>query len=122
MAKIYNVPDAIEVPKFNWENIPQYEKDCDKFKEDLKKYLNSINYNEEVTGEIIQFPVGDGYAQYMVASLKPAMLIHLPIGDEWSFQYANLLTAKEIKEKINQRKALEKLFADNKKRQTEGKK
>jgi hypothetical protein len=32
------------------------------------------------------------------------------LGDAWDFQYAHLLTAKEVQEKIDQQKALERLF------------
>jgi hypothetical protein len=55
--------------------------------------------------------VADGYAQYMVASLSPVELIHLPLWDAWQFDYAGRLTKKDIIEKINQRKAMEKLFS-----------
>jgi hypothetical protein len=59
---------------------------------------------------VIQFPVADGYAQYMVASLSPVELIHLPLWDAWEYQYVERLTKKDIVEKINQRKAMDKLF------------
>jgi hypothetical protein len=109
MGKIYSPPAEIKVPEFNWEDIPAYEAACNKFVEDLKVFCINRN-NAEHVGEVIQFPVADGYAQYMVASLSPVELIHLPLWDAWGFQYASRLTKKDIIEKINQKKALKKLF------------
>jgi hypothetical protein len=37
-------------------------------------------------------------------------LIHLPLWDAWEYQYVERLTKKDIVEKINQRKAMDKLF------------
>lgn len=108
-ATIYNVPDGIKVPELNFQNIPQYQKDCELFLRQLKVFARNRNKGKLV-GEIIQFPVADGYAQYMVAGLRPVELIHIPLWDAWDFQYAHLMTAKEIQEKINGQKALEKLF------------
>lgn len=112
MGKIYSPPAEIKVPVFNWAtiDIPAYENACNKFIEDLKAFCINRN-NAEYVGEVIQFPVADGYAQYMVAALSPIELIHLPLMDAWEFQYANRLTKKDIIEKIEQRKALDDLFS-----------
>jgi hypothetical protein len=109
MGKIYSPPAEIKVPEFNWEDIPAYEEANKKFIDDLKEFCKSRN-NAEHVGEVIQFPVADGYAQYMVAALSPVELIHLPLWDAWQFDYASRLTKSDIVEKINQRKAMEKLF------------
>lgn len=50
----------------------------------------------------------------MVAGLKPVEIVHLPIMDGWDFQYANRLTAKDIREKIEQQKAIDKTFGGGK--------
>jgi hypothetical protein len=50
----------------------------------------------------------------MVISMKPLMLIHLELGDAWCYQYANRLTAKDVQAKIDQQKAIDKLFSDKK--------
>ena len=109
MAKIYASPLEVKVPEFNWEDIEQYNKDCETYKENLKAFLLKRKNGKNV-GEIIQFPVADGYAQYMVASLKPVELVHIPLWDAWDFQYVHLITAKEIQEQIAGQKALKKLF------------
>ena len=109
MAEVYLAPKSIKVPELDFRNINGYEKACDNYKAELKAMLQKHN-NEKNVGEIIRFPVADGYAEYMVASMKPVELVHLPLGDAWDFQYAHLLTAKEVQEKIDQQKALERLF------------
>jgi hypothetical protein len=109
MAEVYLAPKSIKVPELDFRNIDGYEKACDNYKSELKAMLQKRN-NEKNVGEIIRFPVADSYAEYMVASMKPVELVHLPLGDAWCFQYVNLLTAKEVQEKIDQQKALERLF------------
>lgn len=109
MAKVYSAPESIKVPSLDFKNVQGYSEACEKYEADLKAMLQMRNKGKNV-GEIIRFPVADGYAEYMVASMKPMELVHLPLGDAWHFQYAHLLTAKEVQEKIDQQKALEKLF------------
>jgi hypothetical protein len=109
MAKIYNLPDGFEAPKLNFSKMDEYRTACAKLEEDLKAWLLKRN-NAEHVGEIIRFPVADGYAEYMVAALKPVELVHLPLWDAWDFQYAHRLTAKDVKEKIQQAKALQRIF------------
>lgn len=110
MGKIYSLPAQFPVPEINWEDIDAYEAANEKFIEDLRAFCKKRN-NAEHIGEVIQFPVADGYAQYMVAALSPVELIHLPLWDAWEFDYVSRLTKKDIVEKINQRKAMEKLFS-----------
>ena len=118
MAKIYNPPKEIKVPELVFTvstDIDGYDAACKKFKADLKEWCIQRNRKEEHVGEVIKFPVADGQAEYMVASLKPVVLIHLPLWDAWHFQYAHLLGKKEILTKIAQNKAMEELFAMRKK-------
>jgi len=113
MAKIYSVPKSINVPqlvvngKFDYKD---YQERVNKFYEELAAVLKKHNPDGECVGEVIQFPVADSYAFYMVVGLKPVELVYLPIMDGWDFQYANRLTAKDIREKVEQQKNLKKLF------------
>lgn len=113
MGKVYSPPAEIKVPEFNWEDIAAYEKANEKFIEDLRAFCKNRN-NAEHVGEVIQFPVADGYAQYMVAALSPIELIHLPLWDAWQFDYVSRLTKKDIVEKIEQRKAMDKFIQSRK--------
>lgn len=63
-------------------------------------------------GKEIRFPVGDGYARYIVAKLKPVVLIH--IGDAWHFEYANHLTASDVRKEIKKVEGLRAIFGSKK--------
>ena len=51
--------------------------------------------------------MADGQAQYMVASMQPLELVHVPLNDAYEFEYAYLLTTKEVQQKIDQNKFVE---------------
>jgi hypothetical protein len=112
-ATIYSVPEEINVPEINFSNFnrTEYEKKCKQFEKDCITYLNDLGYAGKNVGEIISFPVADGKARYMVISMRPLQLLHLPLDDAWEFEYVNNLTSKDVQEKINQRIALEKMFS-----------
>ena len=110
MATIFKSPDQVKVPELDFAKFGEYQNECKKYKEDLKAWLNNNGYNGKNVGEIIQFPVADGYAEYMVASMKPVKLVHLPLMDAWHFEYAHLMTTKEVQAKIDQQNRLKELF------------
>jgi hypothetical protein len=110
MAKIYSAPESLKTPELDFSEINGYEKACEKYVADLKEILVKRKPGKNV-GEVIGFPVADGQAQYMVASMKPVELIHLPLMDAWHFEYANRLTAKDVQDKINQEKLMDELFS-----------
>ena len=113
-AKVYSAPKEIKQPNYSFNNRENWDSEEKQFVADLKTHLEQLGYKGKNFGEIIQFPVADGYAQYLVASMKPLALVHLPLGDAWDWQYAHLLTAKEVQQKIDHNKALEALFSKNK--------
>ena len=121
MAKIYDAPKEMETPDFTYDQNGHW--DCKKYKQDNEKYIEELKdlllkrfeesaytCSEKYVGEIIRFPVADGHAEYMVASMSPLELVHLPLGDAWNFQYVHLLTAKEVTEKIECDKKMKELF------------
>jgi len=117
-AKIYGVPKNVKLPEMDFANFDNQKWLADeaKFKNDLRADIKSKGYTGKHSGEIIKFPVADGYAEYMVLQMRPLMLIHLPIMDAYQFQYVHLLTAKEVNEKIRAQKSLEAFFAENRKK------
>lgn len=116
MAEIFSTPEHIEVPKIDFANFDQVEhkKKEDKFIEEIRSSLKKANPDDEHCGKIIQFPVADSYAMYMVFTVNPVQLIHLPLGDAWDFQYAENLTSQNVMDKISQQEAMEKLFSKHK--------
>lgn len=113
MAKVYTAPKEIKKPVFNFNDIAGYQKAQEQYVEDLKVLLLKRKKGKNI-GETIRFQVADGYAQYMVASMKPLELVHIPLGDAYDFQYAHRLTAKDVQEKIDQQKRMNELFGRKK--------
>jgi len=112
MGTIYSPPASLKLP--TWD----FTKPAKDYFEDEKRYLNELsnllkerNPNEKYVGDTISFPVADGKAVYMVASLKPIKLVHLPLGDAWQFEFAHRLTKKDIIQKIEQEKKIQELFS-----------
>lgn len=110
MAEIFKCPKEIKQPKLDFKNIGKYEKDCAEFISELKEFVLKRNPNGKNVGEIIRFPMGDGYAEYMVAGIKPVELIHIPLWDAWDFPYAHKTNAKDIQAQLDGAKAMAKLF------------
>jgi len=117
-AKIYNPPNCIEVPELEFdpnhfkENLKKYNDACEQYIKDLKDFVLSIKKGKNI-GEIISFPVADGKAEYMVSSMRPLELMHIPLGDAWEFPYVHLLTAKEVNKIIEQQNKLKEFFEKN---------
>lgn len=108
--KIYSPPKEVgPQPEIDYTTdfraeMEKEEKWVEKIKEFAFKHGKGPNRGKE-----IHFPVADGYARYVV--FTGSVLIHLPVGDAWQFQYANRLTAKDVTQKVKQAKALAKLFS-----------
>lgn len=115
-AKVYQAPKEVSLPEFSFQNVSAWQENEKKYIEQLKEHLKKMNYVGKNVGEILKFPAADGYAQYMVISMKPLMLIHLELGDAWTFQYAHLLTAKEVQQQIDAEKRLNEFLEENRKK------
>lgn len=111
-AKIYLPPKDVKVPQLDFSNFGEYRKQCDVFIKELRDYVIDYNYNKTdgYIGEVIRFQVADGYAEYMIGSLKPLMLIHIPIMDEYTSQFAHLMTVKSVKEMVGNNNKMKQIF------------
>jgi hypothetical protein len=120
VTKVYASP--VKAPE--WE---QYERDGrfdiklmeqvdEKFLDDLRAWLKRSGYKQPLAGEIVRWPRGDGYAQYMVLSTKPLALIHLPLGDAWQMDSIFLrgLRASDIRQQVERQRKMAELFSSNK--------
>jgi hypothetical protein len=111
MAKIYGGVEGIEKPEFSEPfDFKAYEKQTEDYVSKIKEYAKE-NGNCPEAGKEIYFGVADGRACYVVLSLKPVELIHLNIYDGYQFQYANRLTATDVRNEIKRNEALAKLFS-----------
>jgi len=116
MGKIYAPPKEVgpapRLRDFMGENkfdIDGMDKAEEEWTDKLRTWCKTES-NSKYVGEIVQQGVADGYAQYMVFSLKPLVLIHLPLGDSWQFQWAHRWTASDVKMMVEQRKKMDSLF------------
>ncbi len=110
MADIYSAPKEIKLPKLDFSNMQDYNRDCDRYIIDLVKHIKDMGYKGKNVGQIVKFAVADGYAEYMILSMRPLKLIHIPLGDAYQFPYAHLMTASEINKKLDGQNKLAELF------------
>lgn len=110
-AEIYSALKEVEVPRFEFrEGIESYNKKEKKYLKDLKVALGKRGYKGKNVGKVLKFQVADGYAQYMVVSMRPLRLMHLDLVDGYQFGYAHLMTSAEVNKQIERQEELEKLF------------
>lgn len=98
MGKIYGIPEEIKTPECFSEN---WKKDEELFIAELRKFLTDNGHTGTNAGTIVSFPYADGQARYMIISMKPMQMFHLPLGDAWDYPYVDRLTAKDIQERLN---------------------
>lgn len=111
MGVVYSGVDGIHAPE--WESGEDYK---DHIKREERYEQNLINYalihgKGGYRGKIVQFPHADGYARYLVLSLRPLRLVHIATGDAWHYPYIERLTAKDITDKIDQDARWKALFS-----------
>ena len=111
MGKVYAPPREIgDVPNLSRQPFSTYQTEEKAYVEKVQKWARE-NGQGDLAGEEVFFPFADGYARYVVLKTRPVRLIHLPIGDAWSYPYIERLTEKDIRERVRQKKAVSKLFA-----------
>lgn len=113
MAKIYDAPSQWTAPSievFMEQGRDEYERQEKEYIERVREFCKKRKPKGQLVGEIIRFGVADGYAQYMVAGLRPLELIHLDLGDGYHFQYANRLTAADVRQQVEAERKLAELF------------
>lgn len=111
MAKIYSVPKELKEPELNFSEIEKYEQECEQYIANLKSHIQKLGYKGKNVGEIIRLPWADGSADYMILSMRPMSLIHIPLGDAWHHPDADQLSAKRVQQKLDYQKAMKKLFS-----------
>lgn len=115
--KIYTLPDEVPAPVVDYSNYnhKKAQKDEENHQAELKQYLIGLGYDKPLTGEILQEPMADGYALYMVMDGgRNWGLIHLPYGDAYDSPNVQFLPKAEVKRRIQARKNINKLFSQQK--------
>ena len=112
MGKVYSAPKSIKLPEFKRPfNYEEYSKQVDEYVQEVCDYAKK-NGRGKFAGKVVSFQVADGYARYVVMSLRPVTLIHLDDGDGYHFLYANRLASGDVKELIEQQENLKKFLAN----------
>lgn len=114
--QVFDLPD--EVP-FAEPDYAHYDFDKEQARqqqhiEQLRKWLKDSGYNGPDSGKIVSFPVGDGYAQYMLADAPRGMksgLIHLPYGDAYQYRDVGFLPKAEILRRIAETAKINAIFS-----------
>ena len=111
MATIYNVPKEVKVPNPDFSNYNRAKEIVkeEQFYKELRAFIKPHS-KSKYNGKLVNFPVADSTAEYMVVSIKPLKLVHIPLGDAWEFNFINRLTGKDITDKIDGQEAMAKLF------------
>lgn len=116
-AKIYAAPEELKQPKISFsvdnfkEDLKNYKAAEAQYREDMRQWLKDNGFTGKNAGEIVRFPWADSYAEYMVISMQPLELFHVPLGDAWDYPDVDLQTPERIQQKIDQQKSMDKLFS-----------
>lgn len=114
MATAFRPIEGMEF-NFDYSNFsPEaYHKANDKYIGRLREWvLKHTDSKDSIVGEMIRFPVADGYANYMIYRTKPFQLIHVAIGDAWEADRCLIrgLRLQDARERVKNAKSISKLF------------
>lgn len=119
MAKIYGPPRELPAPQMDYEHFDfkAWQKTEDEYLGKLKKYCEEKG-SGDCKGEI-SFGVADGRALYMVYSLSPAVLIHVPLGDAWQYRGIEHFSARGLRQEVERQRAWDKVWEGKKEEKAE---
>lgn len=112
--KIYGILEEVPTPDFDYINFDakKIEAQENQHKEDLKKYLIECGYDKPLTGEILEMPVADGAALYMVMDGgRQWGLVHLEYCDAYHSRDVEFLPKSEVKKRIESQKKIKSMFS-----------
>lgn len=111
MGRIYAPPKEVGPDPSITLDIKEYDKQWKVWENKLREWCReNADRKNAIVGEIVRHPVADGYAYYMILSLRPVKLIHLPYLDGYQFSMADRWRAEDLKQMVTQERALQKLF------------
>lgn len=114
-ATVYSAPEHITTPDLSLDAIDGYRDACEAYRQQVVDWARANTRSKNpLIGEIIDFPMGDGYASYVVFETKPLSLIHLEEGDAWHADRITLrgLRVSDIREMADRKRRLAALFSE----------
>lgn len=119
MATIYAPPTGFDPPEIVFTD-GRYDHDATEaaeadFVTRLTAEARRVGNAGDLVGEIIRFPVADGYAQYLVWKERPLELVHLALGDAWSIpaSHARGIRLADVRQHVEASKAMQAIFQGN---------
>lgn len=111
MAKVIStawIETDYEKPRDEW--LANENSEIEKIAKRAKRLSKS---KDPIIGKEIKFPIADGYARYIVADVKPLLLIHLGIGDAYRIPVAHArgLNLADVRNHIEADKKLSAMFS-----------
>jgi hypothetical protein len=115
MAKVYGPPRELPVPEMDFEHFDwkAWQRTEAEYIGKLRQYCTEHG-SGDCKGETITFPVADGHAIYMVYSLSPAVLIHIPLGDAWQYRGIEHFSARGLRQEVQRQREWSKLWSGKK--------
>lgn len=114
MAKIYSMPNAAEWEKKEGESWDEYMKRESAMFDALQTTSDALPKGE-LKGLLISTPHADSAAYYVVHSVKPLALLHVPFCDKWRNTYfERSITVTEIKRMQKSQAEISAMFAKRK--------
>lgn len=103
------------IPEPNYGDYRNYAAIDEKYFSDMRVWLKENGWDRDKhAGELVRFPMADGYALYMVAHNGKSMaLFHCIVGDAWSIPLAHMrgIRVSDIRNEVIRAKNFAKLFA-----------
>ena len=99
------------------ESLGAYDKRTQAIFDKLHAVSNKVNpRGADLTGAMIRFPAGDGYAHYVVVKTKPLQVMHVPYGDAWCVDPCMIrgLRVQDVRTQLRCAQELTKLFGKRK--------
>lgn len=111
--KVYGHIEGLEYPEPDYTH---YDSDKELARQEahiakMKAELLKMGYTGKHTGKIFCEPMGDGYAQYMLADGRQSFLVHLPFGDSYHSRNVEYLPKKEVIKRIEASEQLASIFS-----------
>lgn len=110
MLKVYAPPKEITPPSWaSYKDVQLYNKAEENYTNSIIDFCKKYGKGKH-RGDVVRFPVADGYAVYVIYSESPMELIHDESGDAYQYMYVERLTKKDILQLAESYNKLKKMF------------
>jgi len=113
--QIFQGVQGITIPNFDYDiedtnnRFKVYADASEKYLKDIQAWCKK-NGKGKYAGGLIKLPVADGYALYVVYSLRPVKLVHIDIYDGYHSPLIDGVTASKIKQLVDSERKMQELF------------